>query len=204
MRRITGAVVATAAAAAVTAGVIASTASASTGDHTSKASLSPASSVSAAGSASASGKTASTPTCAVSALKVTLDDGGVPPGTRSGMNHAGTYLRVKNTTARTCVLRGYPGLGLETAGHHAAKTDTEWGSTPYAKDPGKANVYLQPNDSAWADLAWTHSGSSAVDAKYLEVTPPASKPHKTIAFDQVVDNGTLNATALADTAPPVG
>ncbi|MFE6776947.1 DUF4232 domain-containing protein [Streptomyces sp. NPDC057702] len=147
---------------------------------------------------------AATPTCKLAGLKVTLDKGGVPDGARSGMSHAGIYLRFENTTKNTCILRGYPGLGLENTGHKPLVTKTEWGSTWYAKDPGKTNVRVESGDSAWADLAWTQSGTDAVHAGNLKVTPPAETRSATLRFDRVVDWGRLQVTALADTPPKIG
>ncbi|MEU6084664.1 DUF4232 domain-containing protein [Streptomyces sp. NPDC047108] len=146
--------------------------------------------------ATASG--AATPTCREAGLEVTLDDLGTP---QAGMNHSGTYLRMKNTTDRTCAVRGYPGLGLEKAGHEQAPTDTDRGSTYFAQDPGRKTVYLQPGDSAWADLEWTHTGANDVKAKSLRVTPPAATTQARVPLDEKVDNGRLAVTALSDTPP---
>lgn len=158
----------------------------------------------ATGSAGATERAATTPTCKLSGLKVTFDKGGVPDGVRNGMSHAGTYLRFKNTTDRTCILRGYPGLGLEGARHKPLTTKTEWGSTWYAKDPGKTNVTVEAGDSAWADLAWTQSGTDAVRSTSLKVTPPAETHSAVLSFDRVVDWGRLQVTALADAPPKIG
>ncbi|MBB5939736.1 DUF4232 domain-containing protein [Streptomyces zagrosensis] len=181
--------VAVMAAALLAAGLSASSASATgsaAGDHARKASA------------------AAVPTCKLGGLKVTLDDGGVDPGVRNGMSHAGIYLRFKNTTDHTCLLRGYPGLGLERTDHKALATKAEWGSTWYAKDPGKTNVRVESGDSAWADLAWTQSGTDAVQAGYLKVTPPAETKSATLRFDRLVDWGRLQVTSLADQPPKIG
>lgn len=161
-------------------------------------------SASSAGAADRGASTTATPTCKLSGLKVTFDKGGVPDGVRNGMSHAGIYLRFKNTTDHTCILRGYPGLGLENAQHKPLTTKAEWGSTWYAKDPGKTNVRLEAGDSAWADLAWTQSGTDAVHAGHLKVTPPAETRSAVLSFDRVVDWGRLQVTALADTPPKIG
>lgn len=216
MRAITGVAVATAAAAALAAGTIASANAGTTGTSNTRASVGQS-----AGNADSTAPTSENrtwtssdgtvhtaagqtlPTCTLNRLRITLDNGGVEPGTRNGMNHAGTYLRMRNVGSGTCVLRGYPGLGLETAGHRTARTDTQWGSTAYVEDPGRTSIVVEPGDSAWSDMSWTHSDSNAVDASYLEVTPPASTVHATLPFEQVVDNGTLHVTALADSPPPI-
>ncbi|MEK8171627.1 DUF4232 domain-containing protein [Streptomyces sp. M19] len=113
------------------------------------------------------------------------------------MNHAGTYLRVKNTGDETCTLSGYAGLALEGAGHTALDTDAKHGDTYFANDPGAHTITLKPGASAWADLVWTHTGASTAHAKYLQISPTGSNSHSTVAFDQEVDNGTLALTAWA-------
>lgn len=145
-----------------------------------------------------SGSTANeTPRCATSDLKVSLK---TAEG-QAGMGHAGEFLRIENTDSTTCALIGYPGLGLETSGHHAVSTEADWGPTYFDPDSTKATVYLQSGDSAWADLAWTQTGTDAVHSAYLEVTPPNATTHQTVSFSQVVDNGRLQVTALSDSVP---
>ncbi|MEU9448100.1 DUF4232 domain-containing protein [Streptomyces sp. NPDC048277] len=149
------------------------------------------------GTASAAGPSSAqaAPTCSASALKATF---GKQLG--GGMNHQGVVIRLRNLSGRTCALRGYPGLGLENSAHRALTTHTHWGDTWYAKDPGKKTLVLQDGQSAEAVVAWTHANtgtSGAVHASYLEITPPASKQHKTLAFPEWVDHGDLSVTALA-------
>ncbi|MFF7726951.1 DUF4232 domain-containing protein [Streptomyces sp. NPDC008001] len=137
----------------------------------------------------------STPTCDVSGLRATLNDKG---GHQVGMSHEGTVLVLTNTSARTCALRGYPGLQLEDAHHKAVATNTKWGSTYFIPDPGKSTLLLRPGGSAEAALAWAHADAPRmVQAGYLQVTPPASRGHLTIPFDKTVTNGDLSVTAFA-------
>ena len=150
-----------------------------------------------AGTASAAGTSGATaaPTCSASALKATFGEqlGG-------GMNHEGVVIRLRNLSGRTCALRGYPGLGLENSRHKALTSHTHWGDTWYAKDPGRKTLTLKDGESAEAVVAWTHANtgtSGAVHAAYLEITPPASTQHKTLAFPEWVDHGDLSVTALA-------
>ena len=136
-----------------------------------------------------------TPTCSAAALKATFGR-----QLAGGMNHQGVVIRLRNLSGRTCALRGYPGLGLENSAHKAITTHTHWGDTWYAKDPGKKTLVLKDGQSAEAVVAWTHANtgtSGAVHASYLEITPPASTKHKTLAFHQWVDHGDLSVTALA-------
>ncbi|MEU9381810.1 DUF4232 domain-containing protein [Streptomyces sp. NPDC048279] len=149
-----------------------------------------------AGTAEASPSAAtSVPTCSAGALKATFGR-----QLAGGMNHEGVVIRLRNLSGRTCVLRGYPGLGLENSAHHGLTTHTHWGSTWYAKDPGKKTLVLKDGESAEAVAAWTHANtgtSDAVHASYLEITPPAATQHKTGAFPQWVDHADLSVTALA-------
>jgi hypothetical protein len=117
-----------------------------------------------------------------------------------GMNHAGIVIRLRNLSGKTCALRGYPGLGLENSAHKKLTTHTTWGNTWYAHNPGKKTLTLKDGESAEAVVAWTHANtgtSGAVHAAYLEITPPASTQHKTLALPQWVDHGDLSVTALA-------
>lgn len=149
-----------------------------------------------AGTAQAGQSTATaTPTCKESALKATFGR-----QLAGGMNHQGVVINLRNLSGRTCVVRGYPGLGLENASHKAIKTHVTWGDTWYAKDPGKKTISLKDGQSVEAVVAWTHANtgtSGAVHASYLEITPPAATTHKTFAFKQWVDHGDLSVTALA-------
>ncbi|MEV5955090.1 DUF4232 domain-containing protein [Streptomyces sp. NPDC051987] len=148
-----------------------------------------------AASASGTITARTTPTCSAAALKATFGQ-----GLAGGMNHQGVVIRLRNLSGKTCALRGYPGLGLENSRHKAITTHTHWGDTWYAKDPGKKTLVLRDGQSAEAVVAWTHANtgtSGAVHASYLEITPPASTKHKTLAFPQWVDHGDLSVTALA-------
>jgi hypothetical protein len=138
---------------------------------------------------------AAVPTCTAAHLTASLHT-----PLAGGMNHQGVEVQLKNTGTVTCALLGYPGLGLENAQHKVLTSHVTWGSTWYAKDPGKKVIDLAPGQSAQALIAWTHANtgtSGAVHAAYLEVTPPAATTHKTLAFPEWVDNGDLAVTAVA-------
>ncbi|MFF7333957.1 DUF4232 domain-containing protein [Streptomyces sp. NPDC008150] len=147
-----------------------------------------------AGVAQAAG-TSAVPTCANSGLTASFGQ-----QLAGGMNHEGVVLKLTNSSAHTCALRGYPGLGLEDAGHRTLPSSVHWGSTWYAADPGRTTLTLKPGASVEAVIAWTHANTGTADAEhaaYLQVTPPASTTHKTLKFPQWVDNGDLNVTAVA-------
>ncbi|MCC3772911.1 DUF4232 domain-containing protein [Streptomyces sp. UNOC14_S4] len=145
--------------------------------------------------AASAASTDATPTCRTTGLRASLAD--TDPA-QVGMSHRGKLLRLTNTSGRTCALRGYPGLGLEDAEHHPLVTETHWGSTYFAQDPGKRTLFLEPGQSAEADLAWAVADAPrVVHASYLEITPPASTTHLTLPFPERVTNGDLNVTAFA-------
>ncbi|MFI1968593.1 hypothetical protein BLA24_05920 [Streptomyces cinnamoneus] len=153
--------------------------------------------VTGAGAASAAPAEAAA-TCGTSGLRASLAD--KSPGGQSGMSHEGTVLTLTNTSDHTCALRGYPGLGLEDARHGPLETHTSWGSTYFIPDPGKQTLRLRPGESAEAGLAWAHADApTMVQARYLEITPPASRDHLTVPFDKTVTNGDLSVTAFART-----
>ena len=108
-------------------------------------------------------------------------------------------LDLTNSSRHACALDGYPGLGLLDSRHRVLRTVTHQGDTFWTNDTGRRIVALAPGQTAYASLAWTHTGSNAVSASYLEVTPPNSTTHLTISFRQLVDGGDLDVTALTDT-----
>ncbi|MGW1194809.1 DUF4232 domain-containing protein [Streptomyces sp. NPDC002536] len=136
-----------------------------------------------------------TATCRTSGLRAELTS---TDPEQAGMSHRGKLLRLTNTSDRTCALRGYPGLEVEDAGHRPLGADTRWGSTWFVQDPGKQTLFLQPGQSAEADLVWgVADGTRVLHASYLEITPPASTDHLTIPFEERVTNGALSVTAFA-------
>jgi len=146
-------------------------------------------------SASAAAPSAAVAACTTSGLRVSVSG-----SASDSMSHAaGVTLELTNRSRHTCALDGYPGLGLLDSRHQVLHTVTHGGSTWWANDPGRRPVDLAPGQAARASLAWTHAGSSAVSASYLEVTPPDSTTHLTISFRQLVDGGDLDVTALART-----
>ncbi|KNB50448.1 hypothetical protein AC230_20935 [Streptomyces caatingaensis] len=153
--------------------------------------------VAAPGTVQAAGR--ATPTCGTDDLRISFADrlGG-------GMNHAGGTLEFRNTTGRTCALRGYPGLGLEDARHKALPTTTVRGTTWYADDPGNQLVLLKPGQAAQAVVAWTHTGTDAQKGASLRVTPPAARSYRTVPLDDTVDFGELHVTAVAHRVPVRG
>ncbi|MDO0924288.1 DUF4232 domain-containing protein [Streptomyces sp. TG1A-8] len=153
--------------------------------------------VAGAGAAQAAGAATATatPTCSVSGLSASFGE-----SLAGGMNHQGVVVKLRNTSARTCLLRGYPGLGLEDSAHRTLHSTTHWGDTWYTRSPAKSTLTLRKGQSAEAVISWTHANTGtpdAVHAAYLQITPPAATGHKTLGFPQWVDSGDLRVTALA-------
>ncbi|MEU6841657.1 DUF4232 domain-containing protein [Streptomyces sp. NPDC046716] len=151
-------------------------------------------------SSAASDSTRSTQECQPGTLKATTTQLGTE---QAGMNHAGTFLKVTNTGDATCTVSGYAGLALEGSGHTALTTHPDHGNTYFAQDPGSHTVTLQADDSAYADLVWTHTGADTAAAHYLQISPTGSNAHSVVPFEQDVDNGRLSVTAWSDTPPAV-
>jgi hypothetical protein len=146
-------------------------------------------------SASAAAPSAAVAACTTSDLRVSVSG-----SASESVSHAvGVILALTNSSRHTCALDGYPGLELLNSRHQVLHTVTHWGSTFFANDLGRRLVDLAPGQTAQASLAWTHVGSGAVSASYLEVTPPDSATHLTTSFRQLVDGGGLDVTALART-----
>ena len=149
---------------------------------------------SATASASAAAPSAAVTACTTSDLRVSLNG-----SASEGTDQAGTTLDLTNRSRHACALDGYPGLRLLDSRHQVLHTTAHRGGTFWANDTGRRPVNLAPGQTAYAGLAWTHAGSSAVSASYLEVTPPNSATYLTISFRQLVDDGDLDVTALTGT-----
>jgi hypothetical protein len=111
-------------------------------------------------------------------------------------HHAGVTLQLTNSSSHACALDGYPGLRLLNFRSPGPAYGHPLGQHLVRGRPRKP-VDLAPGQAAQTGLGWTHTGSSAVRASYLEVTPPDSATHLTISFRQRVDGGDLDVTALA-------
>ena len=152
-----------------------------------------------AGSAVAAPRAAAPQRCHTSALSASLH----VSANNAAMGNRDGQLVLTNTSHQTCTVYGYPGLGLQNAGHKVLPIKVSWGSTYFAADPGRHTVTLKPGQSAWADLAW-HApyGVTSVTPSYLEITPPNETTHLTIHFAPgAIDDDTLHVTALAAHLP---
>jgi hypothetical protein len=125
----------------------------------------------------------------------------VVTGTQAEMSSFGTVLKVTNTGKAICTISGYAGLALEGSGHKAIKTTVKHGSTYFTKNPGAHTVTLKHGQSAYADLAWTRTGTHTANAKYLQIAPTGSNSHSTVGFSHPLDNGVLTETAWSTSRP---
>ncbi|MGJ7908608.1 DUF4232 domain-containing protein [Actinopolyspora sp. H202] len=133
--------------------------------------------------------------CHTSMMAASLEGG--HPG--AGQRYA--ELTLRNTTGRTCVVYGYPGLEFTGSNGTALSTDVEW-----AADPGPSNVRLAPGETTSTTLHWgvvsTGSGSGGEDCEplpsALRVTPPDETEmfHLRWDYGRVCGNGHVSATAF--------
>jgi Protein of unknown function (DUF4232) len=129
---------------------------------------------------------------------------GYEQGYYDGNGQGGFILTLTNTSGTACYLYGYPGLGLEDANHHVLPSDTHWGSTYFAKDPGRHKVVLSPGETASASVAFVYTGTNKAHATYLEVTPPNAYDHASIEIPNNVgqiSTHDLYVTAMARHTP---
>jgi Protein of unknown function (DUF4232) len=122
-------------------------------------------------------------------------------GYEGNNDQGGFILTLTNNGQGSCSLDGYPGLGLQNARHHVLTSHTHWGSTVFAADPGRHLIVLSPGETVSASVSFAYGwGKHAVDAAYLEVTPPGAYHHAVLAIPDGIGNisdGTLYATAMA-------
>jgi hypothetical protein len=129
---------------------------------------------------------------------------GYEQGYYDGNGQGGFILTLTNTGGTPCYLYGYPGLGLEDASHHVLPSHTHWGSTYFAKDPGRHKVVLSPGENASASVAFVYTGTNKAHATYLEVTPPNAYDHASIEIPSNVgqiSTHDLYVTAMARHTP---
>jgi uncharacterized protein DUF4232 len=155
----------------------------------------------AAGSSGTSGPGSAVPRCK------NLDVGltGVQPPHKDRFGHYQYPLRltVTNFGTASCSVYGYPGLGLLDSSHHALPpSQTHWGPTYFARDPGPSLIALAPRQSAQANIAlgWRRTPWAA----YLEITPPGEYHHDLTSIPMWLEaagmegglGGDLTATAM--------
>lgn len=144
--------------------------------------------------ATASADSPTTPTCLTSGLRASAQQ----DPTLDGMGHEGVMLSLTNVSGHTCALRGYPGLSLENRDGTMLPSTTHRGGVSAVVNPGTRTIFLTPGESAHAAIAWTDAGSSSAPS-HLAIIPPANTTHLVIPFTAPVDGGTLDVTAFAHT-----
>ena len=123
-------------------------------------------------------------------------------GSQIGSGNRGYILTLTNAGSQSCSLLGYPGLGLQNANHQVLASHTFWGSTYFARDPGRSLIVLSPGETASTDFAYGSDGVPAhsVTATYLEVTPPNAFRYITLRLPGapvLIYHGNLYVTASA-------
>jgi hypothetical protein len=124
---------------------------------------------------------------------------------------AGSYafdIAFQNRSGHTCLVYGYPGLGLEDAQHRPQPSRVTWGSSIARHDPGRHRVVLAPGKAAFASMSGSDVPRGSERCRsypWLEVTPPDERTHRTVRFGiTVCDHGHLTVTALSATRTPRG
>jgi hypothetical protein len=116
-----------------------------------------------------------------------------------GGGQYGITLKLINTGTASCSLYGYPGLGLEDGSHHVMPSQTHWGATYFAHDPGPRLIILPPGQSATSSVAFAGGRPGKPWATFLEVTPPNAYNHADIMLSYGTGGGgnDIHATAMA-------
>jgi hypothetical protein len=167
------------------------------------------------GTASAAKDTTTTSTyqyreCGYGQLSASLH--GYQTGYQFGMSSPSTrgfLLTLTNVSNQSCTVDGYPGLQLLNSSMQPITTKTVWGSTYFDTNPGPAALTLSPGETVSADIAFTVRQAATplfrpTASYYLEVTPPNSYQHVTLAIPQgpaYVWPSTLTVTAMARHTP---
>jgi hypothetical protein len=86
----------------------------------------------------------------------------------AGGGQRGIIITLTNTGTASCSMYGYPGLGLQDANHHVLPSQTHWGPTYFARDPGPSLIMLAPG------LATGHGRPFDVRAVQGSATPARS------------------------------
>jgi hypothetical protein len=111
----------------------------------------------------------------------------------------GIIITLTNTGPAPCSLYGYPGLGLQDGAHHVLASQTHWGPTYFAHDPGPSLIVLAPGQAASASVALSQGNQYTPFAQYLEVTPPGNYRYALVGLEYGTGgtNGDLHVTAMA-------
>jgi hypothetical protein len=111
----------------------------------------------------------------------------------------GILITLTNAGTASCSMYGYPGLGLQDSARHVLQSQTHWGATYFAHDPGPSLIVLAPGQAASASVALSEGTQHTPWATYLEVTPPGGYRHVliTLSYGTGSTSGDLHVTAMA-------
>jgi hypothetical protein len=161
----------------------------------------PATAASAAGRAPSASLTAAVTVARCDENQLIAGLHGYESGGQGSRAQGGFILTLTNNGQYSCSLNGYPGLGLQNARHRVLRSDVHWGSTIFARDPGRQLLVLSPGETASSSVSLGYVGSEhAVHSVYLEVTPPGAYDHAVLAIPDGLGNisgRNLYATAMA-------
>ncbi|MHB8329992.1 MAG: DUF4232 domain-containing protein [Acidimicrobiales bacterium] len=123
---------------------------------------------------------------------------------------AGTFevtFEMRNASAGSCTLDGYPGAQLLANGGAAMATDVVRGGSYSFTDFAPADVVLATGASAFFNMAYsdvpTGAATSCPTAYQLEVTPPGAVDHLDVSQEFVVcDGGKLTVSPVFGSGSP--
>jgi hypothetical protein len=132
----------------------------------------------------------------VSSLSAAL---GPPPDGQPGAGHLAAQITFTNTSAKSCTVYGYPGLGLLDTSGHALAVSTDRGGYLASVDPGPHHLTVPASGTATSLISWTDvSPSCLTGGTKLQITPPDSTQQLTVAWGggPVCDGGRVSVTAF--------
>ena len=110
--------------------------------------------------------------CEANQVRITVDGGS------AGAGHIGIQFRVKNRTALSCSLRGYPTVVLLDTARRPLPTTDRWGGPDYLSGSRPVRtVRLAPGGSAYFIMEWVHfpePGQTCPTGRSLLILPPGA------------------------------
>jgi hypothetical protein len=131
--------------------------------------------------------------CPVSQLGLDASGGGAATG------HRVYDFQIRNTSALTCTITGYPGIAFRGARDRATAANVAPGGSFMEEDPGPAPVTLAPGATAIAGIGWDAGAepNDATRAQRVALTIATELPSSAVSsasFD-IVDGTAVTVTA---------
>lgn len=125
-------------------------------------------------------------------------------GADAATGHRAQQLRITNSSSTACRLGNYPDVAFDDAGGNAMNVLFYRGGSFMTRDPGPAEVVLQPGESATAMLGWNAAPAGATTPGTILIAPYAGAERTRLrvgaeppAALDIVDGGAVAITAWA-------